>query len=253
MTLGIREDRLSASKSWTKHVQLAKSVGLDCVELALDKKPAYEWWLPYEKALDIPIVGVCANYWLKEDWIAKDSPTWPIKLTHAYVDIAVTCIGALHLQSAWVLLPCLDASRVDSDERAVRVLEMVTAIGAPHVAVEWDLTSTAALAIVAGMKTTKPLCYDLGNERSRKNGQLKSLKAIANLVGYCHLKHRAWGSDVTEHLPPDEKERIWYRARLDILRSAGFDGPVILETPVAAQPDEVKQDIEAARWILGGD
>lgn len=223
------------------------------MELTLDKKPTYEWWMPYEKALDIPILGVCANYWLKEDWMAKDSPTWPIKLTHAYVDAAVTCIGALHLHSECVVLPCLDASNVDSDERALRILEMVNAIGAPRTIVEWDLTSTAALAIVAGMKTAKPLCYDLGNERTRKNGQLKSLNAIANLVGYCHLKHRGWGSAATEHLPADEKEKSWYRRRLEILRSAGFDGPVVLETPVATHPDEVKRDVEIARWCLGGD
>lgn len=251
--LGIREDRLSASKSWAKHTQMAKSLGFDCLELALDKKPAHGWWESYEKHLDVPVAGVCANYWLKEDWMAKDSPTWPIKLTHAYVDIAITCIGALHLHSDRVLLPCLEASCVDSDERALRALEMVNAIGAPRVAVEWDLTAVAALSVVAGMKEPKPLCYDLGNERTRKNGQLKSLKAIANLVGYCHLKHRAWGSPVTEHLPTDEKDKAWYRQRLEILRAAEFTGPVILETPVASTLDDVKRDLEVARWCVGGD
>jgi len=147
----------------------------------------------------------------------------------------------------------LEASALSDAQRVDRAVEMVSAIGAPRVFIEWDLAPASALAFLERVPSRVGICYDLGNERTRKNGQVGHLKVLAPHIVYCHLKHRAWGSPVTEHFPDDEKTRAWYRTRLELLRQLGFDGPVILETPVADSLDAVKRDLEIARWCLGGD
>jgi hypothetical protein len=244
--IGIREDRIMKTGTDREILyQKAFDVGFQCIEAVLTQMPVYGWWKPYE---DYTVTSACLDYWLKHDWISSMTDIWTgdgARFCPVHIEIKQDHIPH-------IILPCFKASRVDDELRLGLLHQLIMSVPEDyrsHILLEADLQVGQLLEIceVYGIS----LCYDLGNERTRRNGKLPCIKELAPHIKEIHLKNRAWGKEDTIHLPEDHNQLSWFKKRVVEIRKGWKGGNVILETP--AHSYKLEQNFEAASWCMDGD
>jgi hexulose-6-phosphate isomerase len=234
--------------NWADEFGFAAVAGLDCIEwiydqfgsdvnpIATDK--GIESMLKLSELHDVRVVSICADYFMD----------WPLVRASAVelgerLEILSWLIGrAWRLGVERIILPFVDASRIDTDAELQLV---VSAIGrvlpvAEESGVELHLETSLSPERFAELLARQPsplvkVNYDIGNSASLAYDPQEEFQAYGDRVGSIHIKDRLKAGGTVPLGTGDADFPVVF----DCLRAVRYSGDFVLQVARGVPGEEV--------------
>ena len=244
---------------WAREFELAAQAGLDCIEwiydlYGADVNPiATDEGIEQMKALaqqhDIQVLSVCADYFMDKPLVRANQPDLEERLGTLFWLLQ----QGQRLGINRVVLPFVDASRIDTDEEFDSVVMTLKRVlhKAEETAIEIHLETSLAPIRFAELlhEVSHPLLkanYDSGNSSSLGYAPKDEFAAYGQRVGSVHIKDRILGGS-TVPLGTGDAD---FQALADSLKSVGYAGDFILQVARSASGDEVAWARQNREFVL---
>jgi len=253
--IGIMQGRLSPApagrpqafpwSSWRDEFARAAACGLDCIEwlITADGLADNPIWSDagvaqiraLSAASGVRVATVCADCFIAQP-LVRQSPE-PLARHLALLDRLLT--RSALIEASVVVVPIIEDAAVRTREELVAVLHALAPSAALaaflriRIALESDLPGTVLRdAIDASGLSAVGVCYDIGNATARGSRPADDLAALGPRLVAVHIKDRRRGGSSTLLGDGDADWPLFAGA----LAANGYQGPLILETPVGADP-----------------
>ena len=191
---------------WQKEFEIAKKIGLDCIEFILDyndaeKNPLYkpgglEEILRVIESTGVSVYTICADYFMEaplhsqKEKVAAKSKEVLIKLIQISAKIGITDI----------VIPCVDSSSLSNKEAIDRFVNQIRKI-LPYakeqkinLSLETDLPPDSFVDLLNKVDSKRiTVNYDIGNSAALGYNPVEELNAYGNRISDIHIKDRVLG------------------------------------------------------------
>jgi L-ribulose-5-phosphate 3-epimerase len=242
---------------WQKEFEIARGIGLDCIEFILDYDGAKdnpllkvggvdEIKLISEKSF-VSVKTICADYFMqaplhcKDNKIAVQSQKIMIRLLNNISELGITD----------VVLPCVDNSSLneqDSVSRFVNQLMPVVDLAEKleiNISLETDLSPQSFSKLLDFFQSTRvTVNYDIGNSASLGFDPIEELDAYGKRISDIHIKDRVLNGGPVELGYGNASFSKFFNK----LREFDYQGPFIMQ---AYRDDEgIKIFKKQMKWFL---
>ena len=223
---------------WEDEFDIAKTLGLDCIEFILDYHNAYsnpllsiqgiEQIMAVSQRTGVGVRTVCADYFMQAPLhspninIAKSSVETMRKLISMCSKLGVSVI----------VLPCVDQSSLRLKEDKQRLIMAIKSILTDlentniSLSLETDLGPSAFLFLLKSFDTDKVTAdYDIGNSAALGFDPLEELNTYGSFISDVHIKDRILGGGPVILGSGNANFDI----SLTKLNDIGYRGPFILQ------------------------
>ena len=246
--------------NWPDEFGFAAQAGLDSIEWIYDEFGVDANPIATDEGIDsvlelsarhgLQVASICADYFMD----------WPlVRTTHAEIDermgVLLWLLGrAGRLGVERIVLPFVDASRIDTDAELDQVVSLIRQAlsRADEVGVELHLETSLAPDQFATLLARLPaelvkVNYDIGNSASLGYDPAGEFSAYGDRVGSVHIKDRLKGG-ATVPLGTGDAD---IPAVFDELRALGYSGDFVLQVARGTPGDEVAW-AKANRALVNG-
>jgi L-ribulose-5-phosphate 3-epimerase len=195
---------------WQKEFEIAKEIGLDCIEFILDyndaeKNPLLrdggaEEILEVSHKTGVSVKTFCADYFMeaplhsKNEEAVKNSKKVLIKLLET----------SYKLRATDIVIPCVDQSSLHNEEEVNRFVKQIRSI-LPELernkiclSLETDLPPQPFMDLISKFDSDRiTVNYDTGNSAALGYDPIEELNTYGNLVNDIHIKDRELGGGPT--------------------------------------------------------
>ena len=191
---------------WQKEFQLAKNMGLGCIEFILDfndadinpllKPGGIDEIKAVSELTGVEVKTVCADYFMEaplhseDQAIGDQSHEIMVQLLHNAAQLGVTDI----------VIPCVDNASLNCEESLHRFIKRIRCVtpAAEHLSVnlslETDLPPDAFVQLLDACKSKRvTVNYDLGNSAALGFDPVEELNAYGHSISDIHIKDRLKG------------------------------------------------------------
>ena len=191
---------------WQEEFDIAKEIGLDCVEFILDYNDAEQNPLLKEGGIE-EILKVCESSHVSVDTICADyfmvAPLHSIKEAVATKskEILINLLKKTsELGVTNIVIPCVDQSSLDNEEAVNRFAHQIRDVlpDAEHqginLSLETDLAPQPFLDLLNKLDSNRiTVNYDIGNSAALGYNPIEELNAYENRISDIHIKDRVLG------------------------------------------------------------
>lgn len=235
--------------NWADEFAFAAEAGLDCIEWIYDQFGAdvnplatdvgIGSMLDLSERTGVQVVSICADYFM--DWpLVRASPA---ELDNR-VDVLLWLIDrARRLRIERIVLPFVDASRIDTDAELEQVAKTLARAlpRAEESRIEMHLETALGPARFAELLALLPAAlvkvnYDIGNSASLAYDPREEFEAYGDRVGSVHIKDRVKGGG-TVALGSGDAD---IPAVFECLRAVDYAGDFVLQVARDVPGDEVR-------------
>jgi hexulose-6-phosphate isomerase len=244
---------------WAKEFELAAQAGLDCIEwiydlYGADVNPlATDDGIAQVKSLSsryrVQVLSMCADYFMDKPLVRASQSELEERLkTLSWLLHQGQLIGINR-----IVLPFVDASRIDTDEEfdgVIVVLKWIQQV-AEETGIEIHLETSLEPARFAKLLANLPspiikANYDSGNSSSLGYDPREEFAAYGKRVGSVHIKDRVRGGS-TVPLGTGDAD---FRALADCLKRNDYKGDFILQVVRGSSGDEVAWARQNREFVL---
>jgi L-ribulose-5-phosphate 3-epimerase len=191
---------------WQQEFEIAKKLGLDCIEFILDYNDAGKNPLLKEGGVDeilniiettnVSVSTICADYFMEaplhsiDDTIANKSLEVLNRLLETSFRLGITDI----------VIPCVDQSTLDGAEAVERFVKQMSTIISVieekgiNLSLETDLPPVSFVALLGKLNSKKfTVNYDIGNSAALGYDPVIELTAYGDRITDIHIKDRVLG------------------------------------------------------------
>jgi len=246
---------------WQDEFNVAKELGIDCIEFILDYNDAEKNPLLNEGGIDelqavadktgVAVYTVCADYFMEaplhslDDEVANQSQKVMLQLLENGAKLGITD----------VVVPCVDQSTLDGQEAANRFVERMKSmlIAAEKVGInlslETDLAPQPFVELLDRFDSNRiTVNYDIGNSAALGYDPIEELAAYGHRITDIHIKDRVRnGGPVVLGEGDADFDRFF-----EALGKYDYKGPFIMQAYRDDEGVEVfKQQLNWVRKFLG--
>jgi len=246
---------------WQDEFNVAKELGIDCIEFILDYNDAEKNPLLNEGGIDelqavadktgVAVYTVCADYFMEaplhslDDEVANQSQKVMLQLLENGAKLGITD----------VVVPCVDQSTLDGQEAANRFVERMKSmlIAAEKVGInlslETDLAPQPFVELLDRFDSNRiTVNYDIGNSAALGYDPIEELAAYGHRITDIHIKDRVRnGGPVVLGEGDTDFDRFF-----EALGKYDYKGPFIMQAYRDDEGVEVfKQQLNWVRKFLG--
>jgi len=191
---------------WEAEFEIARSIGLDCIEFILDYNDANQNPLISPDGLEkiesviaktgVTVQTICADYFMEaplhssDDKVAEES----FKILEKLLETAKA------LQVTDIVIPCVDQSSLETKEAVDRFVEQITKIIPKiekqniNLSLETDLPPKPFVELLDRLNSKNiTVNYDIGNSAALGFDSDEELEAYGNRITDIHIKDRVLG------------------------------------------------------------
>jgi len=246
--IGIRQGRLLPASAPTSEFEIARGCGFRFIEWLcpaadLERNPI---WTEHGQteirermaATGIEVVSLCADYFMTYSLIRISAAE-----QRQRADVLTTLIERLAAVGGSILVvPILEGAAIRQREEFIEVREAldgpIQVAAAHHVtlALETDLPAAEVVELV-GRSPHRSLgvCYDTGNSAAQGCNVAQDIQTLAPYLTLVHIKDRR-RNGISVPLGQGAAD---FKAFFGAARSAGYAGPLVLETPPGNIPADL--------------
>ena len=242
---------------WQEEYEIAKKIGLDCIEFILDyndveKNPllkkggAEEILLVCEKT-GVSTKTICADYFMEAPLHAVDE----LVAAHS-MDLLVRLLDkASRLEVTDIVIPCVDQSTLDGIEAVERFVSQISTIipviegKGINLSLETDLAPQPFVDLLEKLDSKHvTVNYDIGNSAALGYDPFKELEAYGNRITDIHIKDRVLGGGPVTLGEGNADFDLFFNK----LKDFDYQGPFIMQ----AYRDEEGTEIfnKQLAWIM---
>lgn len=244
---------------WSDEFALAAASGLTAIEWIYDLHGADVNPLASDDGLariktlsaqhDVVVCSLCADYFMDRPLLRVDPEGLEERLETLFWLLRRCALLAMNR----VVLPFVDASRIDSDaerDHVIAVLERVLPV-AEETGVELHLETSLPPSRFADLLTRLPhpmlkVNYDSGNSASLGYHPRDEFAAYGERVGSVHIKDRVSGGGTV----PLGSGNTDFEAMFECLEQIGYDGDFVLQAARGTSGDEVSWASRNREFVL---
>jgi hexulose-6-phosphate isomerase len=234
--------------TWAEEFALAAQANIDCIEWIYDLYGADVNPISTDDGIErikllstqhhVKILSLCANCFMEKPLVRASAPELEerVELMHWLLH-RCQLIGINR-----IVLPFLDASKIDTDEEfesVIAVLKQILIMAQETgiaIHLETSLVHTRFVELLA--KLPSPMIkvnYDSGNSASLGYDSQDEFAAYGMRIGSVHVKDRNWGGGTV----PLGTGDVNFEVLSDRLKAIGYKGDFILEAARGTSGDEV--------------
>jgi len=243
--------------SWKNEFSNAASLGFDTIE----------WLVDGNEDLSNPIASVEGRTYIRE-LVARHGIKVKSLCAHTFIDGKLLSTGpesnqaishlknildwANALEVKMVILPAMDAMSLGTlfaRERLADILKDVLTADGPAILLESDLSGRQLSEFVTSIGSNRlGVVYDLGNSHAMGFDCEADLSELGELVREIHIKDRKINNGPSQRLGIGGTP---FRKSAQVLGLLGWQGPVVLETPIFKDwNEEAKHNLAFTRdWL----
>jgi L-ribulose-5-phosphate 3-epimerase len=235
--------------NWADEFPLAAEARLDCIEWIYDQFGADVNPIATDEGVDsilelserhgVRVVSLCADYFM--DWPLVRAST--VELAERLAVLLWLMDRCLRLGIERIVLPFVDASRIDTDGELDRVVETLGRAlrRAEDAGVELHLETSLGPDRFSELLARLPsglvkVNYDIGNSASLAFDPREEFAAYGDRVGSVHIKDRVTGGGTVPLGTGDAN----LSAVFDCLRDRGYAGDFVMQVARDVPGDEVR-------------
>jgi L-ribulose-5-phosphate 3-epimerase len=191
---------------WQKEFEIAKDIGLDCIEFILDYKDAeqnplliksgVEEILKTKERTTVSVDSICADYFMEAPLHDKDESV--ATKSKEVLKKLITTSSELGIND--IVIPCVDQSSLHNEEEVNRFVKQIRSI-LPEVernkiclSLETDLPPQPFMDLLSKFDSDRiTVNYDTGNSAALGYDPIEELNTYGNLVTDIHIKDRELG------------------------------------------------------------
>lgn len=245
------EDRIQAfpRSRWADEFALADAAGLDCIEWIYDEFGAdvnpiatdegVEQILALAERHRVAVVSLCADYFMDRPLVRATAPEREERVQH--LEWLLRRCGRLGIER--VVLPFVDASRIETDGERLQTIEIIQSVlaTADTSGIELHLETSLGPALFAELlsalsRELVKVNYDIGNSASLGYDPSDEFAAYGDRVGSVHIKDRRRGRTTVELGSGDAD----FSTVFDGLRALSYRGDLVLQVARGVPGDEVE-------------
>ena len=191
---------------WSKEFEIAKKIGLDCIEFILDyndvednpllKDGGLEEILTVCKETGVSVNTICADYFMEAPLHAVDK-----SISDKSMGILMRLLESSSLIGCSdIVIPCVDQSTLDGADAVERFLNKIQEIipviekKGINLSLETDLSPEAFLKLLEKLNSRCfTVNYDIGNSAALGYDPIEELDAYGSRITDIHIKDRVLG------------------------------------------------------------
>ena len=223
---------------WQKEFEIAKEIGLDCIEFILDYNDAEKNPLlkagGIKKILEVcnstgvSVNTICADYFMeaplhtKDDFVVNKSKETLINLLKKSSELGVTDI----------VIPCVDESSLNNKETVYRFVDQIHTIlpyAEQHnvnLSLETDLAPLPFTDLLKKLDSNRiKVNYDIGNSASLGYDPVEELNSYGKQISDIHIKDRTFGGGPVLLGSGDADFEVFFKK----LKEIQYKGPFIFQ------------------------
>ena len=223
---------------WQKEFEIAKEIGLDCIEFILDYKDVEKNPLLKEGGIE-EILKVCESTHISVDTICADyfmvAPLHSINgaVATKSKEILINMLKkSSELGVTNIVIPCVDQSSLDNEEKVNRFANQIRDVlpDAEHqginLSLETDLAPQPFVDLLRKLDSNRiTVNYDIGNSAALGYNPEEELNAYGNRISDIHIKDRVLGGGPVVLGNGDADFEIFFKK----LKEIHYEGPFIMQ------------------------
>jgi len=242
---------------WQNEFEIAKEIGLDCIEFILDYNDAEKNPLLKDGGIDeilevcestgVSVKTICADYFMEaplhaqDELVAANSMKVLAKLLETAGQIGVTDI----------VIPCVDQSSLDGEEAVERFVKQISKVipviesKKINLSLETDLAPKPFANFLKSIDSSRvTVNYDIGNSAALGYDPIEELNAYGSRITDVHIKDRTLGGGPVTLGEGAANFELFFNA----LKNYNYQGPFIMQ----AYRDEEGVEIfkKQLSWIM---
>ena len=191
---------------WEAEFEIARSIGLDCIEFILDYNDANQNPLISPDGLEkiesviaktgVTVQTICADYFMEAPLHSNDAKV--VKKSFSVLERLIEAAKILKITD--VVIPCVDQSSLGTEEAVVRFVQQVSKV-VPiiekeniNLALETDLAPSLFIELLNKINSNNiTVNYDIGNSAALGFDFNEELSAYGERITDIHIKDRILG------------------------------------------------------------
>jgi sugar phosphate isomerase/epimerase len=242
---------------WEAEFEIARSLGLDCIEFILDYNDADQNPLLSKNGLDkiqsviertgVGIETVCADYFMEAPLHSKNK----LVSEKSMIILEKLLETAKKLNISDIVIPCVDQSSLNNSEAVERFVEKINYI-IPNIedkrinlSLETDLNPQSFVKLLERFSSKRiTVNYDIGNSASLGFDLVEELNAYGERITDIHIKDRDLNGGPVVLGNGNADFELFFKK----LKEFDYNGPFIMQ---AYRDDEGLQIFkEQYKWIM---